>query len=83
MLPPNKEGRAQRLRRGLRVSLNLVPELALEGQGKVRAPAHLILQTCHLPGVWAPSKPGHAGPIRTLKGQLTLPPAPQMEQSQN
>lgn len=71
-MPSSQRREGQRLRWGLMVSLNRVPELAPEGQGRVRAPAHLILP---------PSRPGFAGPVRTLKGQLMLPPATQMEQS--
>lgn len=80
-MPSSQRREGQRLRWGLMVSLNRVPELAPEGQGRVRAPAHLILPTCHLPRVQPPSRPGFAGPVRTLKGQLMLPPATQMEQS--
>ena len=38
-MPPPWRREAQRLRWGLRVSLNLVPELAVEGQGRVQSPS--------------------------------------------
>lgn len=44
---------SQRLRWGLMVSLNLVPELALEGQGRVGGPAQPDPE--YMPPSWGPA----------------------------